>query len=260
MVSVKALEFRMASVIRVGLRKAMRRVDVTNKRDPLHNVEGALESALYKPLHAQIMMTYREGLKSGDNLIRRYAPRGAMLSAAAVPDDTRIDDATDAVVSGLRTSLAGHKKKIQEVMKDGFEQGYSIPRLTKSIERYFDKDRTASARFARTVTNDVYNRAHMDRYDESGIVDGIEISAHRDDRTSEICEMLDGTIYALDDKDIRVPPFHFGCRTRTIPYFGKVPGERVFTKDFDADFIQRAESTRDLFLKKYWTPMPRKKK
>ena len=248
----------MASIIRRGLRKAMHRVNVKNIHDPLRNVEGALKSILYKSLHAQIQLTYDEGYKYGNTLIRRYAPRDTLLSAAIVPGDTRIADATDEVITGLEESVGAHKKKIQEALKYGYEEGYSIPRLADSIERFFDKDRTASTRFARTVTNDVYNRAHIDRYDDSGIVDGSQISAHIDERTSDICQMLNGTIYALDDKNMRIPPFHFNCRTRILPYFGKIPGERDFTKDFDKEFIKHAETTREVFLKSYWTPMPRK--
>jgi len=102
------------------------------------------------------------------------------------------------------------------------------------------------------VTNDVYNRAHIERYEDSGVVDGVQFSAHIDDRTSEICEMLNGTIWALGDPDIQVPPLHFNCRSRLVPYFGKVPGDRDFTDEFGSDVLERATEAKDTFRSKYW--------
>ena len=49
------------------------------------------------------------------------------------------------------------------------------------------------------------------------------------------------------------------CRSRLIPYFGKIPGKRDFKKDFDPDFIKRAEKTSSTFRKSYWSPMPHTK-
>jgi len=49
------------------------------------------------------------------------------------------------------------------------------------------------------------------------------------------------------------------CRSRLVPYFGRIPGARDFKKEFDAEFIKRAESTRDVFRKRFWSPMPHTK-
>ena len=140
-------------------------------------------------------------------------------------------------------------------MRAGFEAGESIPKLSERLSHYFDNNRAASTRMARTITNDVYNRAHLDRYEDSGVVDGVQYSAHIDERTSDICLMLNGTIWGLSDKDIQVPPLHFNCRSRLVPYFGKIPGKRDFSKDFDADFISRATKTSTVFRKTFWSPM-----
>ena len=261
MISVKSLEFRMASTIRSGLRQAMRNADPSDIPVSLHHAGDHLTDTLYAPLYAQILKTYSEGYVSAGNLIHRHAPRGTLLTAAApVPlEDPRIAKATKDVVLGLKHSLNNHKNQIQATMRDGFEKGESIPKLAKRVERYFDTNRAASTRFARTVTNDVYNRAHLDRYEDSGVVDGVQFSAHIDDRTSEICQMLNGTIWALGDKAMQVPPMHFGCRSRHIPYFGKIPGKRDFKAQFGSEFVGKAENVSKTFRSKYWSPMPHSK-
>jgi len=264
MIPVKSLEFRMASIIRAGLRRAMTNIDISNLDASLRTAEEQLERLLYAPMHDQIRKTYSEGYVSGGNLINRHKPHGMKTAASPLGDvivyeDPRIARATRDVIYGLKDSLGGHKNEIRGVLRSGYEKGLSIPHLTDRIERYFDTDRVATTRFARTVTNDVYNRAHLDRYEESGVVDGVEYSAHIDDRTSKICQMLNGTIWGIGDKGIQVPPMHFSCRSRLIPYFGKIPGKRDFKGEFGSEFVGKAEGTSKLFRSKYWTPMPHTK-
>lgn len=251
----------MAAIIRAGLRKAMRNADPRDIAASLHEAEDRLTDALYDPLYAQILKAYSEGYTSGGNLIMRHAPARTMLTAAApLPaEDIRIAKATKAAIYGLQDSLKGHKNEIQATMRDGFERGESIPKLSRSLGHYFDDNRAASTRFARTVTNDAYNRAHLDRYEDSGVVDGVQYSAHIDDRTSDICTMLNGTIWGLGDKDIVVPPAHFSCRSRLVPYFGKIPGKRDFKAQFGSEFVGKAENTTKVFRSKYWSPMPHTK-
>ena len=261
MISAKALEFRMASVIRTGLRRAMRNADPHDIRLSLRRAENRLDTILYEPLYAQILKTYAEGYVAAGNLIRRHKPYSHIKTAASplgdlvTYEDPRIKKATQAVIFGLKDSLGNHKNEIQATMRAGFEKGESIPKLAKRVERYFDTNRAASTRFARTATNDIYNRAHIDRYEDSGVVDGVQFSAHIDDRTSDICQMLNGTIWALGDKDIQVPPMHFSCRSRLVPWFGGIPGKRDFKAQFGSEFVGKAENVSKTFRSKYWSPM-----
>lgn len=262
MISIKALEFRMASVMRAGLRQAMRGAKADDIPTSLRRAENRLDAVLYQPLYDLILKTYNEGYTSAGNLIRRHAPRGTLLTAASAPaplEDPRIAKATQSVIFGLKDSLKGHRNEIQATMRAGFESGESITKLSGRLQHYFDTNRTASTRMARTVTNDVYNRAHLDRYEDSGVVDGVQYSAHIDERTSEICEMLNDTIWALGDKDIQVPPLHFNCRSRLVPWFGKIPGKRDFEGQFGSEFVGKAEDASKTFRSKYWSPMPHTK-
>lgn len=59
-----------------------------------------------------------------------------------------------------------------------------------------------------------------------------EVLATLDDRTSEICQSMDGKIFEMKDYQAgaTAPPFHVFCRSTTIPYFDKdydLKGERA---------------------------------
>jgi len=261
MIPVKSLELRMEAAIRAGLRKAMSKIDVRNIRDPLHEVEESLESSLYNKLYSSILTTYAEGYTAAGNLIRNRIGRkaAAVADTIMVAEDPRIAKATKSVIYGLNRSIQNNKNEIQATMRAGFEAGESIPHLTDRLTRYFDDNRASATRFARTVTNDVYNRAHLDRYEDSGVVDGVVFSAHIDDRTSDICRMLDGTIWALGDKDIQVPPMHFSCRSRLLAYMGSIPGKRDFAGEFGSDYVADATKVSTTFRSEYWNPMPHTK-
>lgn len=260
-IPVETLEIQMASVIRMGLRTAMRRIEVGNISDPLHDAVAALESSLYAPMYAQIVKTYAEGYVNGGELIARRIRSAAILTAATpIPaEDPRIAKAAQAVVYGVKGSLGNHKNEIQAVIRDRVEKGATSRQISGGLMHYFDDNRVAADRFARTTTNDVYNRAHLDRYEDSGVVDGVQFSAHIDTRTTDVCLMMNGTIWALGDSAIQVPPLHFSCRSRLVPYWGGIPKARNFKKEFGSEFVTNATKVTDTFRSKYWSPMPHTK-
>ena len=260
MISVEKHEVRLATIIRSGLRSSMQGADPRDIDASLHRASARLMDVLYVPIYKQLTAIYATGYTDAGNLIRRHAPKGLLTAAAPPPkEDPRIAKATIYAVFGVQQSLGGHKEDIQKVMRDGFEKGQTIPRMAKRLDHYFDNDRTASTRMARTITNSVYNMAHVERYEDSGVVDGTQFSAHLDDRTSDICEMLNGTVWSLGDKDMQVPPMHFNCRSRLKPYFGEIPGKRDFKTEFGSEYVTDAVNTTKTFRKVYWSPMPHSK-
>lgn len=79
---------------------------------------------------------------------------------------------------------------------------------------------TKSARtIVRTSLNHVSSTARDKVYRENkDIVNGFEIVATLDRRTTSKCRGLDGHKFAWGDHPILRPPFHPGCRTTTIPW------------------------------------------
>lgn len=71
---------------------------------------------------------------------------------------------------------------------------------------------TESAYFASKSQEDSYNASGVEKY---------QLLATLDNRTSEICESIDGEIFLMKDYEpgVTAPPFHPNCRTTTIPYY-----------------------------------------
>ena len=67
-----------------------------------------------------------------------------------------------------------------------------------------------------TATNHVSTHAREMTYKANeDIVKGVQIVATLDHRTTEICMEQDGKVYDIDDGPR--PPFHWNCRTTTVP-------------------------------------------
>jgi len=74
----------------------------------------------------------------------------------------------------------------------------------------------------RTNFNDAYNQGRQNMMDDPEVKDimaGEMFSAIMDDRTTEICQALDGQVFIYGDPDIAryTPPLHYGCRSQLIP-------------------------------------------
>lgn len=252
MIPIRILEFRTERVVRAILRDVMRGVATI---DDFDHAISRIDSVGWERMHDSIVANYNAGYLAAGDLVRR----GLRTAAVTEGEDPRIANYTTRLIYGLEHLADNQRNELQAVLRTCYERGDTYQQVATKLERFFDGDPVAARRFARTATNDIYNRAHLDRYEQSGVADGIQYSAHLDRRTSDICRMLHRTIWGFDDPDIQTPPQHFNCRSRIIPYFGKIPGKRDFTKQFSADFIERARKTQSTFRKKYWTPFPRTK-
>lgn len=110
----------------------------------------------------------------------------------------------------------------------GWQQGKTVQQVMQRIRGtkaalYKDGLTAASRRDAasmvRTATQHVAQTARMETWARNGdLVQGYEVLATLDGRTTQICRSLDGRKYDLGKGP--VPPFHVNCRTTTIPTFG----------------------------------------
>lgn len=106
--------------------------------------------------------------------------------------------------------------------------GQAPDKVIKSLSEEFKVSRnkagklvmTESAAFASASQKDAFNALDVERF---------EILATLDNRTSEICQELDGHVFTMKDFEVGVtaPPFHVWCRTTTVPYFEDNYGERA---------------------------------
>ena len=72
---------------------------------------------------------------------------------------------------------------------------------------------------ARTLVNDIYNYAVIQSYIETG-TNYFQFQAVIDNRTSDICRMLNGSIFPASEAQHYRPPLHYRCRSRLIALQG----------------------------------------
>jgi SPP1 gp7 family putative phage head morphogenesis protein len=207
---IKTLEYATERSIRAILRNAMR--DIITIEDFDYSV-SRIERVGYSKMHDAIAKVYLAGYNTAGRLIKKRFVTAAIdpFEDVHTIEDPLIAKHTTQMLDGVSTMAAARRLEVEAALSMYYEKGYTADRVARALETFFDDDPTAARRFARTATNDIYNRAHLDRYTDSGVVDGVQFSAHIDDRTSDICRVLDGTIWAVNSDEIKLPPRHFNC-------------------------------------------------
>lgn len=118
----------------------------------------------------------------------------------------RIWDNANSLVKALRTEL--HL---------GIQQGESIDKIAKRIDKQFNSKAYQSQRLIRTESARVISSAQEKIYRESGVVKYLIYTATLDNRTSQICRSRDGKKWRTDDLNRPTIPAHPNCRSVWIP-------------------------------------------
>lgn len=119
----------------------------------------------------------------------------------------------------------------------GIQNGADVPTTMKAVGGVFEKyiergdltnkalaDAPSLEKIVRTNTTRVFNNARSQAFKEgaaSGYFPALEYSAVMDDRVSDICEELNGQVYAADDPiwGSITPPNHYNCRSVVIAVY-----------------------------------------
>lgn len=122
--------------------------------------------------------------------------------------------------------------QLQTRYRDALARGDNYEQLIKEIIERFDVAYYDARRLVWTEANFVYNQAHTHAYRNAG-VEEYEISAILDNRTSKICEELDGERFRFDELRVGInfPPFHPFCRTTFI---GVLDGDETTPMNFES--------------------------
>ena len=121
---------------------------------------------------------------------------------SGIPFSERIWNNANALVNALRTELYL-----------GIQQGESIDKIAKRIDKLFNSKAYQSQRLIRTESARVISSAQEKIYAESGVVEYLMYTATLDNRTSEICRSRDGKKWRIDDPERPVIPAHPNCRS-----------------------------------------------
>ena len=113
-------------------------------------------------------------------------------------------------------------------MTQAFIRGDSLEKLADKIAEKMKVSKANASRLVYTESAAYSSRARLKSYQDLGI-EKYEIVATLDNRTSDICQDMDGKIFDLKDYEVGVTanPFHVRCRTTTAPYFDDMEGERA---------------------------------
>ena len=169
---------------------------------------------VYKEGYYRTMFELQRGFSIGFDVAKvnnRYVEK--VLAKPWAPDqynfseriwkskDQIINEAHKAISQNLLTG-ADPRKAIDIISKKLDTSKYNAGRLVMTEEAYFSS----------LAQGDCYKELGCERY---------RILATLDDRTSEICQSLDGKVYDMKvyQAGTTAPPFHVFCRSTTVPYF-----------------------------------------
>lgn len=114
-------------------------------------------------------------------------------------------------------------KKASNVLSRGIRDGLPQSEIVKLMKEVAgDMTETWITTVVRTRTTEVYNQARKSFWESdpiaSELIEAYQFSAIIDERTSEVCESLDGKIFEKGDFIDRItPPLHFNCRSLLVP-------------------------------------------
>jgi SPP1 gp7 family putative phage head morphogenesis protein len=133
-----------------------------------------------------------------------------------LPPDEFLDFLDDETFKYIGDWEYGITKKAKDALVKAIKDGESLSSVVGVLD---DEGRKMSddsiERYARTKSTEVYNKGRKEYFDASGVVTAYQYAAILDDRTSDICDGLDGLIF--DKDDCPIPPMHFNCRSTLVP-------------------------------------------
>ena len=188
-------------------------------------VPAAWRARVQAEARRSLVVTYQAGAASA----RAELAKGSRKFDLAPQD---LPEWIDTLAYNLSQSLGEDVvKALRAIWANALAQDWSVGKLQEVLAGALAGYQDASggditpariATIVRTTNTNAFNQARMDVFSDpslDGFVEALEYSAILDDRTTPLCEYLDGRTYALDDEfwTDYMPPNHFNCRSLAIP-------------------------------------------
>ena len=243
------------------MERAFRVRTMDYERELVHNIRREFGSKTYvKQLGNIITEIIKQSLLYADKQLKQ-------ISAATIEDSYVLTEEAVRISTDLADNVV---ESIVLMLKD--EAIYTIHpnQLAKKIKYLWEGERYKAVRFARTFTADVATNTTVYRYRQRG-VEYVEFDAELDDRTSNQCRALHGTLFDLSkgSVDLYRPPLHHSCRSglKPVPIIRKIDPDTEFeNRDFrhqmnqegvllkehaDENIVEKAFENIDRFNEKY---------
>lgn len=215
------------------------------ERELVRNVRREFGSRTYaKQLDTVITEVIKQSLLYADNQMRQ-------ISAAAIEESYVLTEEAVRLSTDLAENVA---ESIVQMLKDEAIYTTHPNHLARRIENFWEGERYKAVRFARTFTADVAIHTTVYRYRQRG-VEYVEFDAELDERTSDQCRALHGTIFSTGSDLINKyrPPLHHHCRSglKPVPITREIDHVAEFeNRDFLHQMDQSGESLKELADKK----------
>ena len=119
----------------------------------------------------------------------------------------------------------GTVNAVDAIIRGGYYQGLTNTQIARQVfgtakadfkDGVWGRAQRDVMALTRTAVQHAASQARREVYElNSDIVVGVQIVSTLDDRTTPLCQSLDGRIFELGEAPM--PPYHIGCRTTTIP-------------------------------------------
>lgn len=219
------IENRLISLLDRVMEKVFKLKTMDYERELARNVQREFGSKTYaKQLDNIITEVIKQSLLYADSQLKQ-------ISAAAIEDSYVLTEEAVRISTDLAENVA---ESIVQILKDEDIYAMHPNQLAKKIADFWERERYKAVRFVRTFTADVATHTTVYRYRQRG-VEYVEFDAELDERTSDQCRALHGTIFSTESDylDQYRPPLHHHCRSSLKP----VPITREI--DHDAEFENR---------------------
>lgn len=130
-------------------------------------------------------------------------------------------------------------KELEVIFRQGYLNNTPPQQLAVQYAKRVGVSQSNAKRLVMTEMANVFGQATADAYEANG-VEEYEILATLDNRTSDICQNLDGQRFKVSEKRVGVnyPPFHPLCRTTTIPVISRFANSNSQRWSKDEDGIR----------------------
>ena len=190
-----------------------------------------------------------------ERFVRRHYARGMTaeeitlkLRTNAIPDEDKVSLITDETHTELSSLMDDLEKQYQQTIRESVRNNESPELIKKRLKTLMNPSGEVTHNYPsgrkmnwrdrldmiqRTESNKAQNQGRLDTFKQSGLVGKKYLSVHEDERTSGICQHMDGkygkeelAIPADQPFEVMVPkvglvsaqspPFHPNCRTRIM--------------------------------------------
>ncbi|WMW22753.1 minor capsid protein [Methanolobus mangrovi] len=235
------VENQLISLLDRTIKRAFRLRTMNYKQELFRNVHREFGSKTYvNQLDNIITKIIKQSLLYTDKQLKE-------ISAAAIEDSYVLTEEAVRISTELADNVV---ESIVQMLKDEAIYTMHPNQLAKRIVDLWEGERYKAIRFARTFTADVATNTTVYRYRQRG-VEYVEFDAELDDRTSDQCRALHGTIFStkLHSLDLYRPPLHHHCRSslKPVSITRKIdPDAEYENRDFLHQMNQEGEFLKEL--------------